>query len=152
MAARRAVQLWLFVGQHRDQSGRPARRLVPVRRRLRCRNLARARLGLRSAGCWQWKKGFAFIVLAVLLASLGLDRIEWTQPVGKPLGVSLVQGGIPQSERWDMRLFDRTLTRYYHLVARTRGELVLLPEAAIPVALADMPPEYLRMLREVLKR
>ncbi len=96
---------------------------------------------------WQWRWG-VIAVVAVIFSGQALRTVEWTRPVGKPVRVSLVQGGIPQSERWDMSQFDNTLQRYAALVQQARGQLVLLPEAAIPVLLADMPPGYLEALSQ----
>ncbi len=98
---------------------------------------------------WNWRWGGATLLL-VLLASLGLQQVAWTHAEGAKVSVSLVQGGIPQSQRWDMRLFDQTLMRYYELVRQTRGQLVLLPEAAIPVLITDVPADYLDALRQLV--
>ncbi len=94
---------------------------------------------------WRWRMGLLALV-GIWLAGLGLSLIAWTQPIGT-LAVSLAQGGIPQSERWDMRLYQQTLQRYFQLTEQARGELILLPEAAVPTLLADTPPEYLEAVR-----
>lgn len=99
---------------------------------------------------WRWRWGLTAF-LAVLLTGLGLQGVPWTQPAGAPVSVSLVQGGIPQSQRWDMRQFDNTLLRYLELVRQTSGQLVLLPEAAIPVLLSDMPPDYLAAWQQLVE-
>ena len=95
---------------------------------------------------WQWRWGLLALMFFIL-SGQGLRVVAWTQPTGNSIRVSLVQGGILQSERWDMRLFDQTLSRYYDLVHQTRGQLILLPEAAIPVLLSDVPKDYLAALR-----
>lgn len=96
---------------------------------------------------WRWRWGLAAFV-AVTLGGLGWQQVAWTQADKERVSVSLVQGGIPQSERWDMRLFDNTLVRYLSLVSQTRGQLVLLPEAAIPVLFSSMPADYLEALQQ----
>jgi len=95
---------------------------------------------------WRWRTGL-LALLVIWLAGLGLGQVPWTRPAGT-LSVSLAQGGIPQSERWDMRLYQHTLQRYYQLAGQARGELILLPEAAVPTLLADTPPEYLDAIRQ----
>lgn len=99
---------------------------------------------------WRWRIGL-LVVAAIWLAGQLLSLVEWTRPLGT-ISVSLAQGGIPQSERWDMRLYQHTLARYYQLVGQSRGALVLLPEAAVPTLLADTPPEYLDAVREMTEQ
>lgn len=98
---------------------------------------------------WRWRLGLVTLA-AVTLASLGWQQVAWTQADKALISVSLVQGGIPQSERWDIRLFDKTLQRYFNLVSQTHGELVLLPEAAIPVLFSSMPADYLDALQQLV--
>lgn len=99
---------------------------------------------------WRWRLGIGFAVSICIVAQI-LNLIAWTKPAGS-VSVSLVQGGIAQSERWDMRLYEQTLRRYYDLTGRAQGELVLLPEAAVPTLLSDTPPEYINAVREMTAR
>lgn len=74
-------------------------------------------------------------------------RQQWTQNSGKPLTVSLLQGNIPQSLKWDPATFEFTLATYYRMVVQApASQLLLLPETALPVFLEDMPSGYLTMI------
>ncbi len=62
-----------------------------------------------------------------------LDRIDWTQVVGKPVAVAVVQGAIPQDEKWLDSNRDTTLRIYRDLTRGTLGTpLIVWPEAAAP--------------------
>lgn len=95
---------------------------------------------------WRWRAGLS-LFCAILVSGWLLAAVEWSHPVST-LNVSLVQGGIPQNERWDANLYQQALVRYLTLTRHTQGELVLLPEAAIPSLLSDTPPEYLELLKQ----
>ena len=85
--------------------------------------------------------------LLVLWAGGALLRpVAWTQPVGSPLAVSLVQGNILQDLKWRPDWVMTTLTRYAGLVERAQGRLVILPEIAYPLYLDQVPPPYLDQL------
>ena len=90
---------------------------------------------------------FAIVCLFTLggLSSL----IPWTEPTGKPLAVSLVQGNIPQSIKWSPDYADLSLNRYETLTAPLWGksQLIVWPEAAIPVPLQDVKP-YINALNQ----
>jgi apolipoprotein N-acyltransferase len=68
---------------------------------------------------------------------------EWTQPVGAPVSVSLIQGNIPQETKWREDQVRATLDTYLRLIRSTDGQLVVLPETALPLYLQDVPPDYL---------
>ncbi len=76
--------------------------------------------------------GGAALMALVWAGSLGLDRLEWSQP-DEPVEVALVQGAIPQEQKWLPSMLEPTRDRYLdlsgdHLDAR----LIVWPEAAIP--------------------
>jgi apolipoprotein N-acyltransferase len=72
-------------------------------------------------------------------AGAALDTIAWTQPHAAPIAVSLVQGNIPQEEKFDPDLRERAFRIYAELVATSKGALVVLPESAFPVFAHDVP-------------
>jgi apolipoprotein N-acyltransferase len=82
-------------------------------------------------------------ILAIFILWLSgglLNLIQWTQPSGKPLTVSLVQGNIPQSLKWDPEHIQLSFTRYTELTESLwhKGNLIVWPEAAIPLALGEV--------------
>jgi apolipoprotein N-acyltransferase len=86
------------------------------------------------------------LCLALPLAGWGLRNIEWTQVHGQPFTVSLLQGNVPQSLKWDPKRLELSLQRYAELAQKHPAQLLVLPETAIPMMLHDIPKEYLKTL------
>lgn len=79
-------------------------------------------------------------IIAALWIVGGLTSlIPWTTPVGKPLTVSLVQGNIPQSLKWDPENVALSFSRYRDLSEPLFGkaDLIIWPESALPMAMQD---------------
>ena len=85
-------------------------------------------------------------LLVVWAAGYGLQQVRWTEPVGKPLTVSLLQGNIAQDLKWRPEVVARTLATYLDLVRGAEGRLIVLPETALPLFLEDVPRDYLEAL------
>ncbi len=70
-----------------------------------------------------------------LLWSLGgmLQDIEWVKPVGEPVDIALLQGNIPQEEKWVQANFLPTLNAYTSLTQQhLDADVIVWPETAIP--------------------
>lgn len=74
-------------------------------------------------------------ILSLFCLSLSLTYVPWTKPTDAILNVSLVQGNISQSKKWDQaQLFD-ILNIYAKLSREELGQdLIVLPESALPIA------------------
>ncbi|HJW25347.1 MAG TPA: apolipoprotein N-acyltransferase [Rhodocyclaceae bacterium] len=98
-----------------------------------------------------WRVGLP--VLAVLAAAgFGLRQVAWTEPVGEPVSVALVQGNIPQEMKFRPEHFVSTLLTYRDLVARNPARLTVLPETAFPAFLEQVPQEYLAEMKALARR
>ena len=74
-------------------------------------------------------------------------RIEWTQPAGRPLSVSLLQGNIEQSLKWKPERLQQSLDTYLRLARAHPAQLIVLPETALPLMLDQLPRDYVAELR-----
>lgn len=82
-----------------------------------------------------------------------LQQIPWTQAAGDALRVSLIQGNIPQEDKWEPKQQVATLERY---VAMTRNEwqgankadLVVWPETAIPAFQHQVQDDFILPLQD----
>ena len=81
------------------------------------------KLALLAALCLPW------------LVGLGLQHHQWTQPdQNQPMSVALIQGNIPQDQKWDPKHRNSIYQRYQSLTAaQWDKDIVLWPEAAYPV-------------------
>ena len=71
----------------------------------------------------------------IVIVALLLNAIEWTDEVGEPFTVALVQGAVPQDEKWLPGSLQPTVDLYLRLTAQApQADLVIWPEAAIPTA------------------
>ena len=95
---------------------------------------------------WRRKAGWAAIVL-VLAAGALLRHMDWTQPVGAPLKVSLLQGNVPQSIKWVPEYLALSIDTYTRLAREHPADLTVLPETAIPLFFDQIPGETLAALR-----
>jgi apolipoprotein N-acyltransferase len=86
-------------------------------------------------------------MLALAGAGFGLTLIEWTEPAGQPLTVSLLQGNIEQSIKWKPERLQQSLETYQRLARAHPAQLLVLPETAIPLTLDQLPREYVVDLR-----
>jgi apolipoprotein N-acyltransferase len=101
------------------------------------------RKGAHVVGHWRIP---AVLIGAICFGGWGLSWIQWAEPDGPPLAVSLVQPNIEQSLKWDPAYFLETLQINADLVDAARGDLVILPEAALPTTLDALPEGYLDQL------
>jgi apolipoprotein N-acyltransferase len=75
----------------------------------------------------------AGVVVATWLAGAVLSQVQWTQPVGGPVQVALVQGAVPQSMKWAPGQRERTMQLYADLTAPHLGTpIIVWPESAVP--------------------
>ncbi|MBZ0106248.1 MAG: apolipoprotein N-acyltransferase [Sulfuricella denitrificans] len=95
----------------------------------------------------------AFAIILLLGSGWALRQVSWVEAVGAPVAISLLQGNIEQDIKWRPEQARATLATYAELAARSRGQLIIMPETAIPMFGEDLPPFYLdRLQAQVQKR
>lgn len=76
-------------------------------------------------------------LVIVIVAGALLHPIHWTKPTGKTLSVSLIQGNIPQSIKWNPQQIIPTLNTYEDITEKHWANLVVWPEAAVPITVME---------------
>ena len=78
---------------------------------------------LLAAWCWCWSWAVPG----------SLRGIAWTQPCRPAISVAIVQGAIPQDEKWQDAHRDAQLDTYRDLTRQALGaQVIVWPEAALP--------------------
>jgi apolipoprotein N-acyltransferase len=91
-----------------------------------------------------WRKPAAWLSILLLLGLGGLLRaMDWTQPAGAPITVSLLQGNVPQSLKWDPKRLPLSVDTYLKLARAHPATLTVLPETAIPLYFSEVPRDVL---------
>lgn len=93
----------------------------------------RAVAGAVGVSAMLWAGGAAMFALDT--------HARWTRPAGDPVRVLIVQGNVPQDEKWAESTRHLSLKRYAGLTAaRPAPDLVVWPETAIPYFAARARP------------
>jgi apolipoprotein N-acyltransferase len=81
-----------------------------------------------------------------LLVGAAFKQIPWTVATGDSVSVSLLQGNIPQSLKWDPARVDLSSDAYRRLAHKNPAQIIVLPETAIPLLFNQIPRDYLAEL------
>ena len=96
-----------------------------------------------------------FVLLPVILLWLAgglLKSINWTEKDGDPIRVSLIQGNIPQKDKWKLHMKQSTMDLYRELsLAQKDVDLIIWPETAVPDYWYRVGP-YIRQLRAEMEQ
>lgn len=96
-----------------------------------------------------WKRKTAWVVIVAILGTGALLRgMDWTQPAGKPVSVSLLQGNIPQSLKWVPERLPLSIDTYVELAQKHPAALTLLPETSIPLFFDELPRDVVKALTQ----
>ena len=92
-----------------------------------------------SAGAILWMitrqawTGASLIMAVIWLGGAALQEVQWVKPKGEPIKVALVQGNIPQDQKWESRAFFPTLKKYVTATKQNLDvDIVVWPETAVP--------------------
>lgn len=89
------------------------------------------------------------IFTAIHLAGYGLLQINWTQPVGDPIRVSLIQGNLPQATKWDPETIRKRLSSYRELTEQEwDSDIIVWPENALTTFYHNIRDDYLVELQQ----
>lgn len=119
-------------------------------------------LSATLAGCAAlltvWRRTPGVAVLAALALAGGLPAagqalrgVQWTQPVGAPIAVRLVQGNIAQDLKFGPEGLQRAAETHARLLQGPRVDLAVLPESVYPVPLNHLPPELTQTLADFVR-
>ena len=101
---------------------------------------------LRNSRCFI---GSLIIIILFFAIGFNLMHIQWTKPIGKPLTVSLVQGNVARSLKWDPKHLSLSLNRYQKLAEQNwQSQLIVFPEGAIPDNFIDQRPFFKNLNKE----
>ena len=92
----------------------------------------------------------AVLVVAISALGVGLTYLQWTYPEGKPISVRLLQGNIPQSEKFDGARVIETMKLYHNAITAAPADLIATPETAIVMLPQQLPPDYLPGIAQFL--
>ena len=103
---------------------------------------------------WRGRPALAAAGTLVLLwAGAGLmARLDWTRPAGAPLTVSVIQGNVEQSVKWDADGLLPTLGIYLGLTGEhLDSDVVVWPETAVPDFLHNVERSLITPLAETAR-
>ena len=81
----------------------------------------------------------------VIISTLLISNINWLEVTDKKLNVSVLQPSIPQERKWLPEVRSKTLKYLRQQSALTDADLIVWPEAAVPV-LARAAKNYLNLV------
>jgi apolipoprotein N-acyltransferase len=81
-----------------------------------------------------------------------LQFINWTEPLGEPVSVSLLQGNISQEMKWKPEHVIHTMETYAKLTRTSNSHLIIAPEISLPLARDEVSANYLAQLSAHAKR
>jgi apolipoprotein N-acyltransferase len=130
---------WLFLGY--SQTNSPLATFIPV-----IGTYGLSFLLVLTGGCIAFAiemRKQVFYVLLPMIAMLALfcvgsiaNSYEWTNRKGDILRVALVQGNIPQTQKWDPQFIHNIMNRYADLTqSEWQNDIIVWPEAAVPIPL-----------------
>ena len=91
-------------------------------------------------------------LILIWLMAAGLADKSWTQPTGKTVRISLVQGNIPIMLKWQTAQAERSLQKYTQLSTPLwHSDLVIWPEAAVTFPQAEAQPYLLQLAGQAKK-
>jgi apolipoprotein N-acyltransferase len=97
---------------------------------------------------WLERRQALLLIAPLLLLMWGggalLGTVNWTQPTGEPLRVTLIQGNVPQSTKWDPVAIRARLERYAGLTQQHFGDndLIIWPENSVTVFYRDVKEAF----------
>ncbi len=86
--------------------------------------------------------------VAVLIGLVGifLAHVSWSTPHGKPMIIRLVQGNVPQSDKFEPSMFVQGQLNYLELAALPprspdgKPDLIVMPETVVPLFQDEVAP------------
>lgn len=76
----------------------------------------------------------AMLIILIWGSGAILAQIHWTHPIGKSLKINLVQGNIPQEEKWIANNISTILSTYVQLTQQHwDSDIIVWPECAIVI-------------------
>ena len=92
-------------------------------------------------------------VAALLAGGYALESVPWTQPHGQAVRLALVQGNVPQEQKWLPSQRQPTVERYFQLTrAHWDADIVVWPESSLPGFLHDFIPALSELSSEAEKQ
>lgn len=97
----------------------------------------------------KWRGLPVVTMVLMVVGAVALTPVNWTQPVGQPLSVGLVQGNVPQLTRWDPDQVMANIGRHLQASEAFWGlDLIVWPENAIPAFAQSLPAGLLPALQK----
>lgn len=84
----------------------------------------------------------AVVLLASLVVQPGAAAVQFTKPAGQALSVTLLQGNVPQDEKFVPELQVPMLMWHTQQLMLAKTDLVVAPETAIPLLPSQLPEGY----------
>ena len=79
--------------------------------------------------------------LAIAVSGIPLADIQWTRAKGEPLSAALIQGNIPQQDKWNPAKRQQIIQTYLDLSAQAGSvDLLIWPETALPLTSTQARP------------
>lgn len=94
----------------------------------------------------------AALAIGICVAGVGLSFLQWTYPEGKPISVRLLQGNIPQDEKFNGAKIMSNMKLYQDAITAAPADLIATPETAIITLQQQLPPDYLPGIAQFLNK
>lgn len=92
----------------------------------------------------------AAVIAGLTILSFILQGQRWTEQIGEPLDVTMIQADVPLSEKWKPEKRKDLMDMY---LAASRAvddaDLIVWPEAALPMLVDQIPRNYLKELADL---
>ncbi|MEO0369621.1 MAG: apolipoprotein N-acyltransferase, partial [Pseudomonadota bacterium] len=101
-----------------------------------------------------WRIGsphrFLFIPIGLAISLFSVAYIvsssTWSQPVGQPLSIGIVQPNTPITQKWGIAYRDKVIagliSNNQQLLNKEKLDLIVWPETALPVYLSQTSPQF----------
>ncbi len=100
----------------------------------------------------QFAKGALFLVLIWGMGGW-LKTVQWTQAIGEPIKITLVQGNIAQDQKWLPKQMPKTLALYQQLTEQHwDSNVIIWPETSIPAFLSQVKGRFLDPLATMARQ
>ena len=97
-----------------------------------------------------WRQSLVRISIPIglsLVLMLGLSQLRFTEAIGSPISVRLIQGNFEQSLKWNPNAIAQQIRFYSDAIVEQAADLIVIPETAFPLTEKDLPSDVLAQLK-----